>query len=77
MSRLFFNRAAHARLARRWYPALLAAVGLALFIPRLGAFGFWDPYEIRIADAARVVTTTHHWSFLPQPSAKPPALVCS
>jgi 4-amino-4-deoxy-L-arabinose transferase-like glycosyltransferase len=60
--------------ARRWYPALLAAVGVALFLPRLGSFGFWDPYEIRIADAARVVTTTHHWTFGPQ-LGKPPALV--
>ena len=33
--------------------ALLGALGLALFVPRLGTFGFWDPYEIHIADAAR------------------------
>jgi Dolichyl-phosphate-mannose-protein mannosyltransferase len=33
--------------------ALLAALALALFVPRLGSYGFWDPYEIRIADAAR------------------------
>ncbi len=33
--------------------ALLAALALALFVPGLGSYGFWDPYEIRIADAAR------------------------
>jgi 4-amino-4-deoxy-L-arabinose transferase-like glycosyltransferase len=59
---------------RRWYPALIALVGLALFVPRLGAFGFWDPYEIRVADAARVVSTSHNWSFMPH-LGKPPALV--
>lgn len=37
--------------------ALLLALGLALFIPRLGSFGFWDPYEVRLADAARNVAT--------------------
>jgi 4-amino-4-deoxy-L-arabinose transferase-like glycosyltransferase len=36
--------------------ALLAALALALFVPRLGSYGFWDPYEIRIADAARAHT---------------------
>lgn len=33
--------------------ALLAALGLVLFLPGLGSFGFWDPYEVRVADAAR------------------------
>ena len=37
--------------------ALLAALALLLFFPRLGSFGFWDPYEIKIADAARTVVT--------------------
>lgn len=37
--------------------ALLAALALALFFPRLGSFGFWDPYEVRVADAARNVAT--------------------
>ncbi len=35
--------------------ALLAALALVLFLPGLGSFGFWDPYEIKIADAARAV----------------------
>ncbi|MDB4964322.1 MAG: hypothetical protein JWN44_11 [Myxococcales bacterium] len=37
--------------------ALCAALGLALFVPRLGSFGFWDPYEVRLADAARTLAT--------------------
>ncbi|HEX9104842.1 MAG TPA: glycosyltransferase family 39 protein, partial [Polyangia bacterium] len=37
--------------------ALLAALALVLFFPRLGSFGFWDPYEIKIADVARNVVT--------------------
>ncbi|HWE30041.1 MAG TPA: glycosyltransferase family 39 protein [Polyangia bacterium] len=37
--------------------ALLAALALVLFFPRLGSFGFWDPYEIKIADAARNIVT--------------------
>jgi len=39
--------------------ALLSALALVLFFPRLGAFGFWDPYEIKIADAARNIVTGH------------------
>ena len=30
---------------------------LALFVPGLGSFGFWDPYEVRLADAARTLAT--------------------
>ncbi len=37
--------------------ALLAALALVLFFPRLGSFGFWDPYEIKVADAARNIVT--------------------
>src|SRR5687767_1510402 len=28
-------------------------LGCVLFLPRLGSFGLWDPYEIKFADAAR------------------------
>jgi len=38
---------------RRLYPVLIVVVGALLFLPGLSAFGFWDPYEIRHADAAR------------------------
>jgi 4-amino-4-deoxy-L-arabinose transferase-like glycosyltransferase len=37
--------------------ALLAALALVLFFPKLGSFGFWDPYEIKVADAARNIVT--------------------
>jgi 4-amino-4-deoxy-L-arabinose transferase-like glycosyltransferase len=59
---------------RKWHLPLLAALGLFLFLPRLGSFGFWDPYEIRIADAARALAQAPHWSVAPQ-LGKPPALV--
>jgi 4-amino-4-deoxy-L-arabinose transferase-like glycosyltransferase len=68
------NPPAVARPWRKWYAAIVAAVGLLLFVPGLNGFGLWDPYEIRIADAARMVATTHTWSLLPQLS-KPPALI--
>ena len=54
--------------------ALLAALGLALFVPALGSFGFWDPYEVRLADVARNVANGS--STLPQAAqqiGRPPA----
>jgi 4-amino-4-deoxy-L-arabinose transferase-like glycosyltransferase len=60
--------------AQKWYPAILTALGLLLFFPGLGSFGFWDPYEIRVADAARMVTTANHWAWGPQ-LGRPPAPV--
>ncbi|HZS38014.1 MAG TPA: glycosyltransferase family 39 protein [Polyangia bacterium] len=57
---------------RRAYPAILAALGLLLFFPFLSSFGLWDPYEIRIADAARALD--QHWTWGPQ-LGKPPLLV--
>jgi hypothetical protein len=59
---------------RRWYTALVALVGLLLFVPRLGSFGFWDPYEIRVADAARIVAQSGSWNLAPQ-MGKSPVLV--
>ena len=38
-----------------WAWVLLA--GVVLILPRLGAFGLWDPYEIKFADAARDIAT--------------------
>jgi 4-amino-4-deoxy-L-arabinose transferase-like glycosyltransferase len=43
------------RQLRRLAPAILAALAILLFLPFLSSFGFWDPYEIRMADAARAV----------------------
>ncbi len=41
--------------AARFAPWLLLVVGALLYLPRLGAFGLWDPSEVRVADAARVL----------------------
>jgi hypothetical protein len=42
--------------------AILAALGIALYLPGIGSFGLWDPYEVRIADAARgLATGSAHW----------------
>jgi 4-amino-4-deoxy-L-arabinose transferase-like glycosyltransferase len=56
---------------RRLYPAMLAVLGLLLFFPGLGAFGLWDPYEIRLADAARALTQSASWGWGAQ-LGKPP-----
>ena len=39
------------RAVPTWGWALLFAVVVCL--PRLGGFGFWDPYELKLADQAR------------------------
>src|SRR5436190_3725734 len=36
--------------------AIAALFALLALIPLLGTFGFWDPYEIAIADKARTLT---------------------
>ena len=41
------------------YPLLLLGLGLLLFVPRLGSNGLWDPSEVRVADAARLVSDGH------------------
>lgn len=66
--------------ARTWSApvcyALLAALALALFFPRLGSFGFWDPYEVRVADLARnVATGAVTLQQATQQLARPPATV--
>jgi hypothetical protein len=33
---------------------------LAICLPRLGAFGFWDPWELKIADQAREIAESGH-----------------
>src|SRR5262245_12060796 len=40
-------------VARFWPHALLLAVGLLILLPRLGQFGFWDPWEPKYAESAR------------------------
>ena len=34
---------------------VLGVLAALLYLPRLGSFGFWDPTEVRVADAARVL----------------------
>jgi 4-amino-4-deoxy-L-arabinose transferase-like glycosyltransferase len=58
---------------RRFYPVAITVLGLLLFFPGLSAFGLWDPYEIRVADAARALATGT-WTFGPQ-LGHPPLLV--
>jgi len=56
--------------------ALLAALALVLFFPKLGSFGFWDPYEIKVADAARnVVTDQQSLAQATHVIGRPPATV--
>ena len=38
------------RVPPGWWVALFA---LALVLPRLGSFGFWDPWELKLAERAR------------------------
>jgi hypothetical protein len=69
----------------RFAPAIVVIVGALLFLPMLGGIGFWDPYEIRIADGARHVASgvatapqalpTGTPSFLAPQLGRPPAWV--
>ncbi len=36
-----------------WPYALILAVGLIVLMPKLGDFGFWDPWEPKYAESAR------------------------
>ncbi len=40
------------RRERNW-PLVTLAIGVAILLPRLGSYGFWEPTEIQVADAAR------------------------
>src|SRR5207245_80911 len=55
----------------------LGGLSLALFVPLLGSFGLWDPYEIRVADVAKAMAHAKSWA-IPQGVAtggpKPPLL---
>ena len=39
----------------RYAPIALVALGVLLYLPRIGAFGLWDPSEVRVADAGRAL----------------------
>ena len=49
---------ARARRVPPW--AWTLAFALALCLPRLGSFGFWDPSELKIADQAREIERSGH-----------------
>ncbi len=40
-------------VAAAWPYALVLAVGLVVLMPKLGDFGFWDPWEPKYAESAR------------------------
>jgi 4-amino-4-deoxy-L-arabinose transferase-like glycosyltransferase len=47
---------------RVWLPVLvLLLLGCALYLPRLGASGLWDPWEPRYAQAAREMAAADSW----------------
>ncbi len=43
----------------RLLPLLVLVIGAAVLLPRLGAYGLWDPTEVKIADAARALSQPH------------------
>lgn len=53
---------------------LLLLLGAVLFLPRLGSFGLWDPYEVRIAEAAREMAQTGSLVVPEHSGARPPLL---
>lgn len=42
-----------AALSSAWPYLLIAAVGLFILLPKLGAFGFWDPWEPKYGETVR------------------------
>ena len=45
-------------LWRFWPYALLLVVGAFVLLPRLGDYGFWDPWEPKYAETARELSMT-------------------
>jgi hypothetical protein len=45
------------RVPPGWWVALFA---LALILPGLGSFGFWDPWELKLAERARDIAHSEH-----------------
>lgn len=48
-------------LKAAWPYVLVALVGLFVLLPRLGDFGFWDPWEPKYAESAREMIEHHSW----------------
>jgi len=41
--------------------AIVLAITILLFIPLLGSFGLWDPWETHYGEVARQITERHDW----------------
>jgi 4-amino-4-deoxy-L-arabinose transferase-like glycosyltransferase len=46
---------------RSWELALVIGLVLAVYLPRLGSFTLWDPWEARYAEIARAQLEDHDW----------------
>src|SRR5262249_1276296 len=46
---------------RPWELGLVAAFTLALYIPLLGSYNFWDPWETHYGEVARRMLEEHDW----------------
>jgi 4-amino-4-deoxy-L-arabinose transferase-like glycosyltransferase len=59
---LFDLRGLEPEARRRWRDRLFVVGGaLLLFIPLLGAFGLWDPWETHYGEVARQITERNDW----------------
>ena len=46
---------------RTWELGLVIGLLLAIYLPRLGSFTLWDPWEARYAEVARGMLEDHDW----------------
>jgi 4-amino-4-deoxy-L-arabinose transferase-like glycosyltransferase len=44
-----------------WVRLLVLAVAMAIFLPNVGAFGLWDPWETHYGEVTRNMVETHDW----------------
>ena len=44
-----------------WVRLTVLAVAAAIFLPNLGAFGLWDPWETHYGEVTRNMVETHDW----------------
>jgi 4-amino-4-deoxy-L-arabinose transferase-like glycosyltransferase len=49
---------------RRWELALVVAICCAVFLPRLGSYVLWDPWETHYAEVGRRMLADHDWIHL-------------
>lgn len=46
---------------RAWELALVIGILLAMYLPRLGSYSLWDPWESRYSEVARTMLEDHDW----------------